>query len=140
MHTTVITKFFSPLSIVNNPLDSPTLNLSPLTKNIHPHIEIEKQQQHNSVENRVEHPRANPIAPTFEEEMQQKNPNMARHVTTQQHNLAVQHKRKARATKPNRSPEPVAIHERVHERGEENRQHLKRLRVLEPEEGDEGGD
>ena len=117
-----------------------TLNLSPLANNINPHIEVEEQHQHRSVKHSVEDPRANPVAPTFEEEVQQEHPNMAHHVATQQRDLAIEHKGEARAPKPNRGPEPVPVHQGVHQGGEEDGEDLKGLGELEPEEGHKGGD
>lgn len=98
---------------------------------------VQKQQENNAIQHRIEYPGANSVAPTSEK-VKQEHPHMAHHVATQQQDLAVNHKWKARATQPHGRPEPVPVHHRMHQSGEQNRQHLKRLREFEPQEGREG--
>lgn len=65
--------------------------------------------------------------------MQQKHPNMAHKIATQQHHLAIHDEREARTRQPNRRPEPVPINHRVNERREENRKNLERLWKFQPQ-------
>ncbi|MED6132442.1 hypothetical protein PIB30_019041 [Stylosanthes scabra] len=112
----------------------------PLAKKVYPDIEVKEQQQNRSVEDGVEDPRANPIAATFEEEVQQENANVAGKVATEEGDLAVEDEGKAGAAEANCGPELVTVDEGVDEGGEEDCKNLKGLREFEPQKRHEGGD
>lgn len=102
---------------------------------MHLHVEVQEQHQDRAVEDRVEHPRADPVASALDQ-VQRQHSEMAYQVATQERDLAVRDEREARDGKPDGGPEPVAIHGGVDERGREDGEDLERLGELEPEEGD----
>ncbi|KAI3412342.1 Hexosyltransferase [Psidium guajava] len=107
---------------------------------MHLHVEVQEQHQDRAVQHRVEHPRADPVAPALGQ-VQRQNADVAHQVAPQEHDLAVRDEREARDGQPDGGPEAVPVHGGVDERGREDGEDLERLRVLEPEEGDasEGG-
>ncbi|CAL5373100.1 unnamed protein product [Camellia sinensis] len=109
-------------------------NLSP--PKMHLDIEIKKQQENGSIENRIEPPSPNSITPTIQK-MKQKHTHMAQNITTEKNNLTSDHKGETSTGQTNGSPKSVAINKRVNRGGNENGKNLKRLREFEPEEGHE---
>lgn len=111
-----------------------------LLAQMHLHVEVQEQHQDRAVQDRVEHPRADPVAPALDQ-VQRQDADMAHQVAPEEHDLAVRDEREARDGQPDGGPEPVPVHGGVDERGREDGEDLERLRELEPEEGDasEGG-
>ncbi|KAK9948687.1 hypothetical protein M0R45_004252 [Rubus argutus] len=106
---------------------------------MHLHVEVQEEQENDSVEHRVETPSADSVTAAFHE-MHQQNPNMAGHIAAQKQHLAVDHEGEAGPGQPDCDPDPVRVHNRIHQRGGEDGQHLKRLRKLEPHERHESED
>lgn len=68
--------------------------------------------------------------------MQREHAHVARHITTQQCHLAIRGERKRQrcfTRQPDFRPEAVRVNDGMNRRGEQNRQHLKRLREFEPQ-------
>jgi len=107
---------------------------------VHPDVEVEKEREKSEVEDAVEEPRANTVAAAFEEEVEEEDADVARHIASEEGDLAVEDEGEAGGAEAYGGPEPVGVDEGVDEGGEEDGQDLKGLRELQPEEGSESGD
>lgn len=72
--------------------------------------------------------------------MEEEDADVARHIASEERDLAVEDEGKARAGQAYGGPEAVGVNEGVDEGGEEDGQDLKGLREFQPEEGSESGD
>lgn len=102
-------------------------------------VELQEEQKNRAVEDGVANPSANPIAPAFPN-VQRQHSHVAHQVASQQHHLAVHHERKTCARQSDSRPEPVAVHDRVEQRGGQYGQDLERLGEFQPEERHEDED
>jgi len=107
---------------------------------VDPDVEVEKEHEKSEVEDGVEEPRANPVAAAFEEKVEEEDADVARHIASEERDLAVEDEGEAGAAQAYGGPEPVGVNEGVDQCGEEDGQDLKGLRELQPEEGGQSGD
>ncbi|GER31020.1 P-loop containing nucleoside triphosphatehydrolases superfamily protein [Striga asiatica] len=75
---------------------------------VHPNIEIQKQETNRGVENRIENPGTDPIAPALDE-VQEEHADVAHQIAPQQRHLAADDEREAGGGKSDRRPEPIAV-------------------------------
>lgn len=101
-------------------------------------IEVQEKQQNGTVEDRVEAPSPDSVAPTLHK-MEHQDAHMAGQIATHKNDLAIHHKGEAGPPQSDRRPESVPVHHCVHHRSGQNRQNLKRLRKLKPHERHECG-
>ncbi|KAH6832161.1 hypothetical protein C2S53_007439 [Perilla frutescens var. hirtella] len=106
---------------------------------MHFEVEIQEEEHDRAVENGVEEPGFEAVAAAGDE-VEQEHCAVAHQIAAQEDDLAVEDEREARARQPDRRPEPVAVDGGVDERRQQDSDHLKGLRELEPEERHEYGD
>lgn len=94
----------------------------------------QEEEQDGGVEDGIEDPSPDPVAPTFED-VKEKDPEVAHEVARQRRDLAVHDEREPRRPHPDLRPEPVPVHDGVDERGGQDREHLERLGEFEPQKG-----